>query len=122
MACFMCLARDAEKKLTCGHRLCNPCVIMHGSSPPSDQWAYRITHCPLCQEFNREPVALRPPTTGIRVLSLAGPEQSKFVMLKFLADIQSRVGLVLHPLCEYFDLIIGSGIGTSHVSYLGYKS
>ncbi|KAI1841723.1 hypothetical protein JX265_013704 [Neoarthrinium moseri] len=68
-------------------------------------------HCPLCRERNEAAIILRPLTAGSRVLKIGGPTSSKVGLFNFLQDLQSLIGLPLHPLREQFDVVIGYDIG-----------
>ncbi|KAK3377651.1 hypothetical protein B0H63DRAFT_547212 [Podospora didyma] len=110
-SCLVCLVRSPVKALTCGHQLCNTCIVTCGLSPRSDPWRFRIGRCPLCQEINDNSLSLQPPTAGTRVLKIGGSVRSKAVLMQFLMEFQTLAGLLLCPLRDQFDLVIGSDIG-----------
>jgi hypothetical protein len=107
--CFLCVAQNPIKTLTCGHSLCRACTVICGS--PSGPSQYNIDGCPLCGEYNENSINLLPRTAGIRILKLGGSAANKFTISKFLKDFQTLVGLPLCPLREQFDLVIGQDIG-----------
>ncbi|KAH7000879.1 hypothetical protein EDB80DRAFT_721123 [Ilyonectria destructans] len=108
--CFVCLARLASTTLDCRHRLCGACVTICGTREAPDSPNLQVMRCPLCGQHLGRSILLQPSSSGTRVLELGGTSQSKWVMIKFLKDLQSFIGLPL-PLQEHFDLVIGSGIG-----------
>ncbi|KAH8891477.1 hypothetical protein GQ53DRAFT_865128 [Thozetella sp. PMI_491] len=109
--CLMCVAQRPSVTLTCEHRLCNPCAIVcsgSGSGPCP------VPRCPLCQAENDRAIELRPPTAGLRVLELGGTVHHKLMVLRFLKDVERKIGMRRYPLGKHFDLVVGSEIGTSH--------
>ncbi|KAH6646832.1 hypothetical protein BKA67DRAFT_595054 [Truncatella angustata] len=108
--CLVCLARPPRRRLSCGHRLCDACVIMCELVPlPSADWPR--DYCPLCQKKNSIELILRPATAGVRALKLGGTLQSTAAMVDFLRQLQYHIGLPLHALRKQFDMVIGSDIG-----------
>jgi hypothetical protein len=72
--CLCCLSEYPEHPLRCGHILCMGCVQSFGHP---ENGAFKITNCPLhCQDTNWEeqpwPIAIMPPSAGVRILSLDG--------------------------------------------------
>ncbi|KAF3185778.1 hypothetical protein TWF788_003827 [Orbilia oligospora] len=74
-ACFVCLFHSPEHHLKCGHVICTPCLQTYGSS---EAGCITIKSCPL-HSYPRNQVyqspqafAVKPPTAGVRILSLDG--------------------------------------------------
>ena len=72
--CFCCLREIPLHPLTCGHVLCDPCVLSY--STPRGPGLMEILECPIC--LPREPysqpmmVQFKPALAGVRVLCLDG--------------------------------------------------
>ncbi|QBZ66626.1 hypothetical protein PoMZ_13609, partial [Pyricularia oryzae] len=111
-SCFVCLSQTADRGLTCGHRLCDPCVILSGSAGSSNSWAYHVKECPLCKETNENLTPIRPPTAGNRVLKLSGRRKPGFI--KFLEDMRRRTAYMAYYFKphKFFDIVIGIDTGT----------
>lgn len=108
--CLVCLGGQPRRRLSCGHRLCDDCVIMcELATSPEVDWPR--SDCPLCREKNDVDLSLRPATSGLRTLEIVGAIQSKVKIVDFLRQLQHHVGLPLYALREQFDLVKGSGIG-----------
>ena len=112
VSCLVCLAREAHgsNALSCGHRLCDPCVAISGSPVPREPWTFTIPYCPLCHKGDGEPMRLRPPTAGLRVLELGGSAGEKESMWTFLKSLQRALSLPL-SLRDQFDVAIGHDLG-----------
>lgn len=111
-SCFVCLSQTADRGLTCGHRLCDPCVILSGSAGSSNSWAYHVKECPLCKETNENLTPIRPPTAGNRVLKLSG--RRKPGLIKFLEDMRRRTAYMAYHFKphKFFDIVIGIDTGS----------
>jgi hypothetical protein len=64
--------------------------------------------CVLCGAINLVQTALKPPSAGIRVLSLHGNIRDALPIAMFLKDLRLSLS---GPLEDYFDLVLGSVIG-----------
>lgn len=73
-ACFSCLFEPPEHALPCGHILCTPCLKAYGHIKSNTLVV--IFECPLepskRQRFPIWDVYLKPPSAGVRLLSLDG--------------------------------------------------
>lgn len=118
ISCLVCLARSTQtgKALSCGHSLCNTCVVICGSRVVEESWTFRISSCPLCSQQNDDLIRLRPPTAGVRVLELGGSAKDKMLLWQFLKDLQRALSLPL-SLREHFDEAVGYEIGTLSLRY-----
>jgi hypothetical protein len=109
--CLVCLSRRPRRRLSCGHRLCDTCMIICHFVPVGNGRPIR-QYCPLCQEKNDAQHILRPPTAGLRALRIVGEScQAKFHISHLIEQLQHRLGLPLHALRNQFDLVMGTGIG-----------
>lgn len=115
-SCYVCFSQTADRGLTCGHRLCNPCVILSGSASSSNPCGYHVKECPLCKEPNKNLTPIRPPTAGNRVLKLSG--RRKPGLIKFLEDMRQRTAYMAYHFKphEFFDIVIGIDTGSFHSS------
>ncbi|TLS22583.1 uncharacterized protein PpBr36_06785, partial [Pyricularia pennisetigena] len=106
-SCYVCFSQTADRGLTCGHRLCNPCVILSGSAGSSNPCGYHVKECPLCKEPNKNLTPIRPPTAGNRVLKLSG--RRKPGLIKFFEDMRQRTAYMAYHFKphEFFDIVIG---------------
>lgn len=108
--CFVCLGRPPRRRLSCGHRFCDTCVVICELVTLSNaNWPKK--YCPLCHEENYVDIVLRPATAGVRALEVRGPVQSKENMLDFLRQLQYQAGLPLYSLRDQFDLVTGLDAG-----------
>lgn len=73
-ACFSCLFEPPEHPLPCGHIICAPCLKAYGHSKSKN--VIEISECPLegLSRSRSQPwkVSLKPPSTGVRLLTLDG--------------------------------------------------
>ncbi|KAH8909466.1 hypothetical protein BR93DRAFT_924444 [Coniochaeta sp. PMI_546] len=106
--CLVCLAQRPSFRLTCEHRLCEPCAVVCARLS-SDSG--RISRCPLCRTVNDRLIRLLPPTAGRRMLELRGCMQNKDAMMRFLEDLERHIGMKGFALQQHFDIVVGSDIG-----------
>ena len=107
--CLYCLQKKPEYVLTCGHAVCETCIQTFGRVETAAEYIYRLDSCLLCHSGSIR-VTLRPPTAGLRVLSIDGGGVRGVVPLEFLSLLQEAVG----PTCkiqELFDLAFGTSSG-----------
>ena len=126
--CFACLFGRPEYHLPCGHLLCLDCVRDLDDSDESEKYPGVIVHkeCPFCPTSTlvvldnehswpwRIPVNAK--LSGLRVLSLDGGGVRGIVELAVLKRLETQIGLQL-PLGEFFDLIVGTSAGESHLNH-----
>lgn len=113
--CLVCLAECPSSPLSCGHSLCEPCVLACGVASPAGSWDITIEQCPLFETLNENKFSLRPPTAGIRVLDIEGSVRNKLAMSQFLGELHYYAGLP-GSIRQYFDLALGCGIGQCPLS------
>ena len=114
--CLVCLAQRPSHPLSCGHTLCDPCVIVCGTNSTASNWNVQVETCPLCNISNDKSTSLRPPTAGIRVLAIEGSLFCRLTLWQFLRDLQYYIGIPL-PIYKQFDLVFGTGIGKGFFCY-----
>jgi hypothetical protein len=114
--CFSCLARGPEKGLPCGHAMCEICIQVFGCSV-AESYIFTLDQCPLCgarTEFSGFKTHIKPPTAGIRVLSIDGGGIRGVVPLSTLRELEqtiSRLAGLSYPIQENFDLAYGTSSG-----------
>lgn len=116
--CFLCLAHPPEFTIGCGHVLCELCTQIFGSEPtqspsrPVPRWTFEFSDCPLCfQKFEHSTLlSLKPPTAGVRILSIDGGGCRAVIPLQFLKQLSNYAGLEC-PIQDYFDLAFGTSSG-----------
>jgi predicted acylesterase/phospholipase RssA len=111
-ACFCCLFEPPEHALPCGHVLCTPCLKAYGHV--KNETLVEVFECPL-EPLKRElhqawRVSLKPPSAGVRVLSLDGGGIRGIVELEILKQIERAMGGNL-AIQNFFDLVIGTSTG-----------
>ena len=113
ITCLPCLLCKPEHSLPCGHSKCDKCVQLWGKGQLGSEHRYRIDECLMCQAACTKFVQLKPPTAGIRILSLDSGGVRGIVTLEILTSMQmildSDPGLRLQDL---FDLTFGTSIGS----------
>lgn len=106
--CLSCMLRPvANNLLTCGHALCNVCVVIHGSQWQVGSSRYTVKICPLCLELNSRSLDLMPTNCGWRVLIIDGGSPVHHEVLQEIEESLGPCGRIV----EYFDYINMSGDG-----------
>ncbi|RPA90945.1 FabD/lysophospholipase-like protein [Choiromyces venosus 120613-1] len=108
VTCFFCLKKRPEYSLPCNHALCEGC-IRHLASQ-NIPTIYTMHSCMLCAETFNCSYQLKPPTAGVRILTLDGGGIRGIIELEILALLQRRLNISL-PIRETFDLIVGTSAG-----------
>lgn len=109
ISCLYCLRRKPEQVLSCGHSLCNTCVRIFGLGVNGVEQRFMLTGCILCQDHSSLVVSLKPPTAGVRILSVDGGGTRGVLPLQHLLFIQDAIGEC--PLSDLFDLAVGTSSG-----------
>ena len=112
VTCLVCVARESHgsNTLTCGHKLCDPCVEICGLPSIDQPRAFEFSTCPLCGQIIDDLIRLRPRTAGIRMLEFGGPADQKENMWSFLKTLQTVLALPC-SLREHFDVVFGYDVG-----------
>lgn len=115
ITCFSCLARGPEKGLPCGHAVCEICIQVFGHSALMEPHTFVIDRCPLCGTgFSDFKAQIKPPTAGIRVLSIDGGGIRGVVPLSTLHELEKSINQLAglsYPIQENFDLAYGTSSG-----------
>jgi hypothetical protein len=108
--CLLCLRCKPEHVLPCGHSMCDKCVQLWGKGQLGPGCYYRVDKCLMCQVTCTKFIRLKPPTAGIRILSLDGGGIRGMVILENMESIQTLLGPDLR-LQDLFDLVLGTSAG-----------
>lgn len=109
----ICLRYPSDNVLSCGHSLCDNCIRLIGEqwidadSAVDDQ--YLVKECPLCGKGNLL-VGLRPPTAGIRLLTLDGGGVRGKISIMILKMMEEKLHN-LWRLQDMFDVAFGTSVG-----------
>lgn len=107
--CLYCIRREPEHVLQCGHTVCDICTRIFGSPDTTFDFQYTVGSCLACDSGSTT-ITLKPPTSGVRVLTVDGGGIRGVVPLEFLGIIQDLLG----PGCaiqDMFDLAFGTSSG-----------
>ena len=111
--CLWCLRRKPEYTLSCGHAVCDMCVLVFGQENVAN--LYNLEECLLCSEGHLT-IRLKPTTSGERVISIDGGGIRGIIPLEFLAILQNLLGSDLQ-LPDLFDVAYGTSIGSHATPY-----
>lgn len=108
--CLVCLACPPQHVLRCGHAVCDWCVRRIGTPHRWKAYHYIVKTCVICRAPAELSVMLKPPTAGVRVLSVDGGGVRGVVPLRFLELIQTALG-PNGQVSDYFDFAMGTSAG-----------
>ncbi|KAI9732137.1 MAG: hypothetical protein M1834_004233 [Cirrosporium novae-zelandiae] len=108
--CLFCLRRKPEHVFQCGHSICDTCVEILGEDVLGLEHHYMLSACVLCQKGNSLTVRLKPPTAGVRILSIDGGGVRGIVPLEMLSALQNVLGSDCR-IQDFFDLAVGTSSG-----------
>lgn len=107
--CLFCICRMPENPLTCGHAMCDTCVRSVGVENLTFDCQYQIESCPLCSQ-GRLMVGLKPPTAGLRILSLDGGGVKGKITIAIISQLQDILGDTWR-IQDLFDVVYGTSVG-----------
>jgi hypothetical protein len=108
--CFTCLFRFSERRLPCGHSICEECIDLH--YPRSrGAYTYSIGPCLLCGVDAKITMALKPVTVEPNVAAIDGGGVRGIIALVLLKRLQAALDSG-HHLRDYFDYFAGTSAGT----------
>lgn len=109
--CLYCLMARPEHVLGCNHALCDRCVRRFGTRASRLEHVFQIGRCHYC-DWNKKPliVELKPPTAGVRILSVDGGGVRGIVPLQYLSLIQQSIGEEM-SVQDLFDVAFGTSAG-----------
>lgn len=106
--CYACLMAAPQHALPCGHVICTQCLQGFGTA--QERVLVTIDSCPFGQAECFWPfpwsVAIKPPSAGVRILTLDGGGVRGLAELEMLKCIENALGSM--PLQAFFDLIVGT--------------
>jgi len=108
--CFFCLRRKPEHILTCGHAICDICVMVFGNPVAGKESHFKIDVCILCSTRGTLVARLKPPTAGARILSIDGGGVRGVVPLEFLGLLQGLLDSDL-SVQDLFEQAFGTSSG-----------
>ncbi|KAK5163070.1 uncharacterized protein LTR77_011005 [Saxophila tyrrhenica] len=109
-SCLFCIFGRPQHVLHCGHAICDVCVQRLGHAESGMEYSYRVEVCALCRTPAQLKVVLKPPTAGIRILSIDGGGARGIVPLQFLKLLQAEIGRG-GSIQDYFDVAVGTSAG-----------
>ena len=115
--CFFCIRRPPETALSCEHAICEKCVRTFGSLCRVRETYFEIRKCIQCLAEGNTRVRIKPPTAGVRVLSIDGGGVRGVVPLEFLSLLQVEVGNDI-SLESLFDQAFGTSSGELDLTIL----
>jgi hypothetical protein len=110
LTCLFCLASAPEPPvLPCGHAVCEKCILRCAKSIPHLEFHFHLEKCHICQVAVDVTVKVKPPTAGIRLLSIDGGGTRGVIPLESLNILQDLLGQVAIRDC--FELGMGTSSG-----------
>jgi hypothetical protein len=109
MTCLSCLHRAPEHLFSCGYSVCENCLLIFSTCTPGAEYHMKVDHCLFCQELIHFNCRVKPPTAGVRVLSVDGGGTRGTVPLESLCLLQTLLGRL--PVQDCFDLGFGTSSG-----------
>lgn len=108
--CAICIFRRPEHVFKCRHAICDFCVRIFGVPRMTEEYSYTFTKCVCCGKIADLLVRLKPPTAGLRILSVDGGGIKGIVPLEFLNLLQRSLGSSCR-VQDLFDLALGTSVG-----------
>lgn len=111
--CAICLLRRPEHVFKCRHSICDFCVRTFGLTRITEEHSFTFANC-ICYGKSADLlVRLKPPTAGLRLLSVDGGGVKGIVPLEFLNLLQKSLGSSCR-VQDLFDLAIGTSVGMAN--------
>lgn len=115
-SCYTCLARMSDSKLECGHTICSICIQIFGVKSIFGRYSYTLKDCLLCRSNTGGFIlTLKPPTAGVRILSIDGGGVRGVIPIKALIGLEDMIERLINckfPIQQNFDLALGTSSGT----------
>lgn len=105
--CAICLLCCLEHVFKCRHSICDFCVRTFGLTRITEEHSFTFADGTYCGKSADLLVRLKPPTAGLRLLSVDGGAIKGIVPLEFLNLIQKSLGSSCR-VQDLFDLAITS--------------
>ena len=110
--CLICTKCKPNHPLSCGHSLCDDCLTSFGTLRKGQEYGYDISWCILCNRQCTLSTKIKPPTCGVRTITIDGGGTRAVIPLEFLHGLQKVLGQDCF-LPDFFDIAIGTSSGTS---------
>lgn len=108
--CLFCLFNRPEHVLECRHSICDSCVQRLGERQYDQEHAYIMPSCVLCGTRSSLQIRLKPPTAGVRILSLDGGGIRGVILLEIINLLESSMGGGSR-IQDFFDVALGTSVG-----------
>lgn len=108
--CAICLLRRPEHVMKCRHSVCDFCVQIFATPRVTEEYTYTFSSCICCGRPADLLVRLKPPSAGLRILSIDGGGVRGIVPLEFLNLLQKSLGSSCR-VQDLFDLALGTSVG-----------
>jgi len=108
--CSICALRRPEHVLKCRHAICDHCAKTFGDPRVTEEYTYIFRKCLACGAGTDLLIRLKPPTAGIRILSVDGGGVRGIIPLEFLHLLQRSLGSSCR-VQDLFDLALGTSAG-----------
>lgn len=109
--CLFCLMCGPQHVLRCGHTLCDICVKSIGERT-TWEYCYEIQDCVYCLQLIEFRRYLKPPTCGIRALSLDGGGIRGVISLENILLFQNQLAQSSNLIfLNLFDFVVGTSAG-----------
>ena len=112
LTCLCCLRSSPDHALPCGHSLCDNCVQMYGHGMVAFEYHYSLAQCVMCHSVSNALARIKPPTCGVRILSIDGGGTRGAVPLEYLKLLQQFLSPEVF-LQDFFDVVMGTSSGLS---------
>jgi len=108
--CSICIFRRPEHVLKCRHAICDHCAKTYGDARITEEYTFTFRTCILCGAGTHLLIRLKPPTAGVRILSVDGGGVRGIIPLEFLHLLQRSFGSSCR-IQDLFDLALGTSAG-----------
>ncbi|KAK0301575.1 hypothetical protein LTR82_018239 [Friedmanniomyces endolithicus] len=108
--CSICALRPPEHVLKCRHAICDHCAKTYGDPRVTEEYTYIFRKCLACGTGTDLLIRLKPPTAGVRILSVDGGGVRGIIPLEFLHLLQRSLGSSCR-VQDLFDLALGTSAG-----------
>ena len=108
--CSICSVRRPEHVLKCRHTVCDFCTRIFGNLDTSEEYSYLFQTCLCCGRPADLLIRLKPPTAGLRIMTLDGGGVAGIISMRFVDLLQKSLGSNCR-IQDLFDLIVGTSVG-----------
>jgi len=103
--CFSCLCRKPEHAFKCGHTICDVYFRRFGIRSLRSPLSYNLRGCIYCGTSGHIEAKFKPPTAGLRMLSLDGGGSRVVISLLLLTSLMLRMEMGIGDMKYVFDMI-----------------